>query len=361
MNTPRWLPVSAFALSLGFFSSLRAAQAVAPLANDVAIVATKDALLRIDTSDAKATELTHEPTTWCAVDNRAQVLWYLVAEPEPAATPKDHTRQPRRKLALKVLDLRSPGSVPLEVSRSDKAEIAAHVQPLIAYADGRVLGAEQSGHGPDITLTLELARRPTLKAAEVCVPELPDLCLEEGLHEKRPLSELPEALKDTALTLRALRRMQLQNVDKLTEFVERGKQRSLYFPTTERPLPPVRSVPTAPCKIGGCGTAVVIPGTLYWAVTVASEPGDHAEYALQFYDPARRLFFNPRRVGAVSKLPFTAKNQWENHVSGMLIAPSGRKALMNDELIDFERGVLRKSERGCGWLNGGWYFSQRAR
>lgn len=328
----------------------------APLPPDIAIVATKEALVRFDATDKTTQELTREPVAWCAVDNRAQVLWYLRKEPataSPQGAPPDASL-----LSLKFLDLRENRApvtvVPATRVRSDAFPALV---PLIDHGD-ETLGAELQPFGPAIFLHLKLHARPELAVSLSCEGDASWYCFKmDGAPLRTDASgETEWPVKDEiAVALADLKKMPLLQTDALLGLRQRAGNRKLWQAGTERTMPRVGSVPAKGCdpELDSCGSATSIPGTPFWSVVVATSRGDYAHETRQFYDPARKRFFDPRQKGRASPKPLAGGPA----LASMFISPSGRSLLMDQEVISFEHGTLYRAEQICGWLGAGWRYT----
>lgn len=323
---------------------------------DIAIIATKDALVRFNVKDKTTQELIHEPSEWCAVDNRAQVLWYLRKEPVLPSRP-DSGRPDIELLTLRFLDLKE-NRAPVTIVPSTRVRTSLPgLVPLIDYGDG-TLGDELWHFAPTIYLRLQMQTNPKLTATLNCDGDASWYCFN---MEGKPLKKLASGetewpVTDTvAATLVDLNKMRLQQIDALVALKQRAGNRRLWRVGDEQERPRVRAVPAKDCEedLGPCGSAVSIPGTPFWSVIVSADRGDFAHEVRQFYDPKRKRFFDPRQPGLTSPLPLKG----EHALASMFISGSGRNLLMNGEVISFDSGVLVKGERGCGWLGAGWRYT----
>lgn len=348
----------------------------APPGEDLAVLATADALVRVSTRDKSVTELAHEHVTWCAVDNRAQAIWYLTEQelPPPQSADSRHAEM----VALKVIDLSGAPepAAPLTVVPPTRVRSASpELRPVISYGDSATVGDELFVFSSGILLQLNLVPRPKLRIELTCDGDAAWYCYQMD-KEQEPVPGTTETWwpvnPDIAATLKDLKRMRLQQLDKLTALARRGAGRRQWLGPkdqgsgskgNDRALPKVKSVPQKPCEEGGCGDAKAIPGTPYWAVVVASSRGDFFHETQQFYDPARKRFFDPRRPGLSSPRPLNRdKAEGEKlgddgpELHSMLIARSGQSLLMDGALISLDRGVVFKGQRECGFIGGGWTY-----
>lgn len=328
----------------------------APPPPDIAIVATQDALVRFDAADKTTQELTREPVAWCAVDNRAQVLWYL--RKEPAAASPQGPAPDGALLSLKFLDLsenRAPVTVvPATRIRSDAFPALV---PVIDHGD-ETLGTELQPFGPAIFLHLKLHARPALAVSLSCEGDASWYCFKMDGAPPKPDASGDGAwpVKDEiAAALADLKKMTLLQTDALLGLRQRAGNRKLWHAGTERPMPRVGSVAARGCdpELDSCGSATSIPGTPFWSVVVATSRGDYAHETRQFYDPQRKRFFDPRQKGRASPKPLAGGPA----LGSMFISPSGRSLLMDREVISFEHGTLYKAEQICGWLGTGWRYT----
>lgn len=379
-------PPAAAAPTLAVSPATRPAQP----GEDVAILATTDALVRVSTRDKSMTELAHEHVTWCAVDNRAQAIWYLTAQAIP--TPHQPESRGAAMLALKVIDLAElpEHSAPLTVVPPTRVRSSSpELRPVVSYGDAATVGDELSDFSAGILLQLNLAPRPRLRVELTCDGDAAWYCYQMDKEQEQlpgPTENSPDnstekwwpVNPDIAATLKDLKRMRLQQPDKLAALARRGAGRRQWLDEKDgnpnqngdknsessRPLPKVKSVLQKACEEGGCGEAKVIPGTPYWAVVVASSRGDFFHETQQFYDPARKRFFDPRRPGLSAPRPLAKEKEAvlkpgddAHSLSSMLIARSGQSLLMDGELIGFDRGVVFKGQRVCGFVGGGWAYT----
>lgn len=303
---------------------------------DVAVVATKAGLMRVPLG-TPPTVLRPGSVRWCAVDNRALGVWFLVPE---------RANEENSSLALRFLDL--TGALPETVVAAGIPQMGTTFTPEINHGRYGTLGHEWEGVeglGPLIGLRLRLSAAPKIEPYVICEGDASYYCYEGP-------GQATQRLNDEMLTqVNQLKAVRLVSISSLAELGRRGGVRRLYSVEPKKIALPKVSVPQAACEEGDCGEAMTIPGTRYLSVRVASSRGDYYHETRQFYDPRVRRFFDPRKPGLSAKTPLPSANALET----MRVAPSGNAILMGSEVIDFIRGVLVKDvTSGCGWIGGGW-------
>ena len=336
MRQHRTAWISNLLLGIACCAFSASASPTAPASNsdfgEVAVVATKDGLVRFNINDKSTTKLSPDPISWCAVDNRAQVVWYLTQD-----------------FALKLIDL-TAGAAPITIVPRTKIRASTPtIFPIISYGKIGSIGDELATFSPMIRLQLEMQAQPKLTAVLQCDGDASWYCYKSADGNAEP------AINDeVAKTLADVRQLPLQEVAKLAALAQRGGDRPLWRTSEARNLPDVAAVPKTGCAedLGGCGAARAIPGIPYWSVSVASSRGDFAHETQQFYDPLRKRFFDPLRPGISSPKPLAG----EHAVASMFIAGSGRHLLMNGAVISFEKGVLLQGTRACGFIGASWFY-----
>jgi hypothetical protein len=275
----------------------------------------------------KATLLNNQATKWCAVDNRAQVIWFATGS------------------VLHAFDL--VDGVVRDIVAAPDMRIG---KVAIVHDEKRRIGAEDM-ESPTIWLAVYLSKtKPTIAPLLGCEGDASWYCFEmDDVDFKAPMDEWP---LQPELAKRKKQLEALAPIDSgyLRKLAARSEGRELYTEPANGPkLEKVQSVAIKECHDDpeGCGEANRISETI-WRVVVSNAQGDYFHQDEQFYDSTSKEFIHSD-TAARSPLPHQQSSIW-----GFLVSPTRTHALSYNALISFHGGPAISFEgTACGWVGGG--------
>lgn len=196
--------------------------------------------------------ITADPPSWCAVDARAQVVWFATAS------------------GVSAFDL-----------------VERRVHPIVTGDIGSTTiaidhGTEHLGaNSPvdyDVALAIHLTAKPGVGSQIGCDGDAAVYCYNDD-------DKLKPMLVERQQTLDALRPA---DPAYLATLVARGAKRSLWSPPPTPPAPPAApAVHRAACTADAtrCGELTAIPGSALWLVTTANSRGDFFHETRELWDP----------------------------------------------------------------------------
>ena len=299
-----------------------------------AVVGAADGLWAISTS-GKRTKLSDDVVSHCAVDNRAQLVWFL-------------TKKAPRTLA--AFDLRG-------AQRFVVAKGLAEVDELIVDhgSFGKLGGSDPVSFALGLQVTL--AGKAVGVAPKLgCDGDMSSQCY--GDNDAKPANLLaPYKARYAALSKVAA------NTQLLQKLAARGAQRALEGKRRKGRLPAVKSVDRGACSAAPeeCGKASPLPAGRYWLVVTANSRGDFYHESKQLYDPKAKRFVNLSKTPPV-RTPIPLGDA--PSISDAWLSSDGNALLRRDgTIIDFEKGVIgskdskaSRAQRGCGWIGGGFWI-----
>jgi hypothetical protein len=296
--------------------------AVPPLAGDGpdAFVGDAGGLIEVAPSGAHQA-IAPAPLAWCAVDARAEVVWFVADG------------------WLQAFDLRDR-----RVRKVVGADVE-HDEVAVDWGDQR-LGAE-SKVDFQVAIALRMKQPPVVSSELGCDGDQAVYCYEEDGTTLKP---------EIAERQRAIDALRLPDPAYVQALAERGAGRSLWTPP---PMPPVAPRPPKidrkACEEdrARCGALVAIPASALWLVTTANSRGDFYHETRELWDPATGEFVAlDKGALARSKKPRLGDTDY----GGLRIAPSG---LLSIDGAVFGPSRVVYAPRGdgaisCGFAGGGW-------
>jgi hypothetical protein len=306
---------------------------------DVAVVGTPRGLVQIGLATGKARALVPGASvSWCAVDDRARVVWFTTAEGDGDT------------FALHWYDVVA-GGASRTVFRGAPTGLS---EVVIDHGDaGRIGGTDPVSFF--VGVRVDMSPPPAIRAEIGCDGDAWHYCFEGGEDvdvEDAPLLPEYEELRKAADALA------LVDGDALAALVDRSRSRTLWPPRPPEPeesAPPLRvaGVPDSRCaeEPDSCGRATPLAGTAYWLVVIDNARGDFFHETRSLYDPATRQFFRADDPAVRSPAVIDGAA-----VEGLYVSPSGAGGAIGGRVVDFRRGVVWQSEEAnvCGWLGGGY-------
>jgi|GEM_PF-3552765 hypothetical protein len=299
---------------------------------DTAVVATNSGLMRVGLKGNDAKLLVPGQVSWCAVDNRSQVIWALIDD------------------SLKYLDLLSQETVTI-VSGTPAVDTV-----IISHGKyGSLKGRNSRTYTTAIEIDIPTG---SLNHRISCDGDKSYACFEEGAKPSGRVTT-PRGdvyTKQLGNTILALRQLKLKNLGQISSINKRAAQRILWSKNLGKVSKRiVQGVDQGACEIipEACGEGRQLDGTPYWLVTTANSRGDYFHEDKQLYDPKTKRFFNPRTKNSTSKSPIEEGANLED----VYVSPSGKGIVAGGKVIRFGHGVVYdKGEHACGWIGGGWFI-----
>ncbi|HUQ05679.1 MAG TPA: hypothetical protein VM261_24415 [Kofleriaceae bacterium] len=306
---------------------------------DVAVVGTPRGLVEIGLATGKARALVPGANvSWCAVDDRARVVWFTTPEGEGDT------------FALHWYDVVAGGAshTAFRGAPTGISEI------IIDHGDaGRIGGSDRVSFF--VGVRVDLGAAPAVGAELGCDGDAWFYCYEsseDGNVDDAPLRPEHDELR------RAVDALALVERDALAALVERSRGRALWPPAPPQPEESeaqqrVAGVPDSRCpeEPDACGRATPLAGTPYWLVVIDNARGDFFHETRSLYDPATKRFFRADDPSVRSPALIDGAA-----VEGLYVSPSGAGGAIGGRVVDFRRGVVWQSDdaSACGWLGGGY-------
>lgn len=265
---------------------------------------------------------------WCAVDNRAQVVWF------------------RDDSGLNALDLLD-AQTRLIVGGGDGDFGVGEV--LIDHGDAGQLGATET-LSASVRLAVHLTDGPVRiepsiacegDAAWYCYTDIPEKESEEWIL-------LPELAAREVY----LRGLSIKDSDYLQKVATRSNARSLFAsPTLGEKLPNLKSVQSKYCveDPDQCGTAERITEQL-WRVEVYNDRGDFYHRSDALYDSTKMEYIDIK-TGLRSAVP---SQEEVDGIAGVFVSANGKYILSDKALLSLDSGA-RTEHHGtaCGFVGSG--------
>lgn len=291
-----------------------------------AFVADPTGLVEVSTSGGS--QVVAPAASWCAVDARANVVWFVGAG------------------GLHAFDL---------ADRRTRTIVKGHLADLEVIIDWgeQQLGGE-SALAFDVGASLDLAgKTPAIEVVMGCEGDRATYCFEEDLET--PTAEVAE-MQRLAGTLT------LADPAYVATLASRGKQGSLWPPPPVPPAMPKKKprVDKEQCTEDPetCGTLTAIPASPLWLVQTANSRGDYYHETRTLWDPATGEFV--RRDGARlvrSRTPPPPSDADTDH-GGLRASPSGvlsfGGAVFDAAKVHYAPQDPDAASISCGFTDGGW-------
>lgn len=289
---------------------------------EVAFLRTAEGVVEIAVPGGARTLRAASDVGWCAVDDRARVVWL--------------TRRAEEERELAALDLTGPRRLFSIAPIPDVDEI------IIDHGEaGRLGGADPVSFR--VALALVIAAAPRVHAVVGCDGDAAAYCYDED----------GALLEEYGAIRRAADAVVLREPALVASLHARASGRALRPP--EPPpaeLPRVSAADPAACHEvpEDCGSARPLPGTPYWLVVTSNGRGDYFHQSEQLYDPRSREFIDPR-TGARSPTPREGGD-----VEGLQVSRSGEAFMIEGRVATFDGTVLfeHRDAAPCGWVGGGY-------
>lgn len=267
---------------------------------------------------------------WCAVDARANVVWFTTSD------------------GLRAFDL---------ADRRTRTIIGAALGELAVIIDWgkQQLGGENK-LSFDVAAALRLSGKPTLEMEMGCGGDRATYCFEEDL-------ETPTA--EVAAQQQLAGKLKLADPAYAATLASRGKQSSLWSPP---PVPPVlpKKKPTVDKKQcteqPTCGTLTAIPGSPLWLVEIANSRGDFYHQTRELWDPSTGEYVRPDGTKLLrSKTPPRDGMPDATDYGGLRASPSGALShggyVFDATKVHYAPKKPDDPATSCGWAGGGWRIS----
>jgi hypothetical protein len=282
----------------------------------------------VEVSTAGNTQTVAPATAWCAVDARANVVWFVAPDGLHAFDLTDRRTRTIIKRPLEVL------------------------QVIIDWGQQQLGGESKLAF--DVGVALRLAGKPTLEMEMGCEGDAAFSCYEDGNSEK------PN--EDVAARQKLAGTLKLADPAYVAQLAERGKQGSLWSPPPTPPAMPKKK-PTIDKKrcedTSSCGALTAIPASPLWLVHTANSRGDFYHETRTLWDPATGEYV--RRDGArlVRSKALPAVGDAETDYGGLRVSPAGVLTIDGAIFDGAKVHYAPKSTQAgvpisCGWVGGGW-------
>jgi len=283
-----------------------------------ALIATDDGIVAISPDGKTKTRLTTTMPGWCAVDDRAMVLWFLEA------------------VELKALDLARPGRIVTVATLPESVD-----DVWLTY--GKEALPEPEPHTFEAGLQIAPLEQKPLSVLKGCDGDMMVYCLGDGENEEES-AEIEERWQ-------ALDKLTFQAPAFLAEIRQRAKDRRLSAPNTIGERVKKVEVPTAACETDeeSCGDAFSLGATGLQLVVVGNSGEDFTYHWVNLYDPQRRLFIHPTSAGRTRATP-SHEEDWQ--VRAVWISDDGKSKIINGAFFVGRKGPVFSGERACGITGG---------
>lgn len=286
-----------------------------------------DATGLVEVSTAGGSQVIAPAASWCNVDARANVVWFVDAG------------------GLQAFDL---------ADRRTRTIIGGDLGELEVIIDWgpQQLGGE-SALQFDVAAAIQMTDRPTIEMVMGCDGDRAVYCFEED--SETPTPEVKELQRRVGT-------LKLADPAHVASLASRGKHESLWSPP---PMPPGepkhkpaldrRRCAEDPSR---CGELTALPGSPLWLVHTANSRGDYYHETRELWDPATGEYVRRDSARLVrSKRPAPADAPGTDH-GGMRISTSG---VLSFEGAVFDGGKVHHAPQArhgspvsCGWAGGGW-------
>ena len=264
--------------------------------------------------------------SWCAVDARANVVWFTAGD------------------GLHAFDL---------ADRRARTIIQGELADAVIIDWGKQQLGGESKLDFDVAAALRLSGKPALEVELGCDGDRAVYCFEEDLETPTP---------EVAAKQQLARKLKLADPAYAATLASRGKQGSLWSPPPVPPVMPKRKPTVAPKQCTDqptCGTLTAIPGSPLWLVETANSRGDFYHQTRELWDPSAGEYVRPDGAGLDrSKTPARDGMPDATDYGGMRVSPSG--TLTHDGYV-FDAAKVHyapkkpdESPLSCGWASGGW-------
>jgi hypothetical protein len=261
---------------------------------------------------------------WCAVDARAQVVWFTGDE------------------GLFAFDLTDRAVRPVVSGQLDLDTVT------IDWGTERLGGEDKLAY--QVALGVRMSATPPKLSSELgCDGDEAVYCYDPSGHELRP---------DLVERERKLDALALADGTYVASLAARGRDRSLWTPPPMPPAAPARkpkvdrkACETSPEK---CGQRIAIPGSALWLVVTANSRGDFYHETRELWDPAtgEYVWVAGGRVVRAAK-----PQRGDSDYADLRIAPTGGLLSIGGVVFDPAQLIYAPSGDGaitCGWSTGGW-------
>lgn len=287
-----------------------------------------DATGLVEISTAGGSQVIGPAASWCSVDARANVVWFVADD------------------GLHAFDL---------ADRRVRTIIKGSLLNLEVIIDwgGQHLGGE-SGLEFEVAAALELAgAKPAIEMVMGCDGDAVFSCFEEDLKTPRP---------EVAARQRLVGTLRLADPTYVASLASRGKQGSLWTPP---PMPPAmpKQKPTVDAKQcedrSTCGALTAMPASPLWLVQTANSRGDFYHETRELWDPSTGKYLRVDGARLVwSKTPPPSDVTATDH-GGLRVSPAGHLtfggAVFDSSKVYYAPRVPEEhSATSCGWAGGGW-------
>jgi hypothetical protein len=300
--------------------------AALPGDEDRAFVTDSTGLVEVATS-GRSQVVVPGPISWCNVDARAHVVWFVTAG------------------GLRAYDL---------IDRRVHPIIKADLGQLEVIVDW---GAQKLGGESLLEFQVGVAIRmtgvPKLEMEMGCDGDSSFYCFEED-------GKTPN--KQVAGMQKAAKALKLADLGYVGSLAARGKTGTLWTPPPMPPAVPKQKPPFDKKQCADrstCGALTAIPGSALWLVQTGNSRGDYYHETRELWDPSTGDLV--RRDGARmvrTKKPPAASSE-DTDYGGLRVSPGGaftRGGAVFDatKVYYTPKEEPGDSARSCGWARGGW-------
>ena len=302
------------------------APVIAPLAGagERAFVADDTGLVEVALTGG-AQVINPDKVSWCSVDARAQVVWFVTER------------------GLHAFDL---------VDRRSHAILAAELAEIEVIIDW---GAEKLGGEDalafDVGAAIGMTSAPSIKTVMGCDGDRAVYCFEED--GTTPTAEVVKSQQQAA----ALR---LVDPVYVAAIAGRGATGSLWTPPPMPPAMPSRKpvVPRKQCNEDpeSCGSLFAIPSSPLWLVVTGNSRGDYYHESRELWDPRTGEFV--RQAGdKIVRSKVSSNTESTGDYAGLRVwngTLSHAGVVFDDAKVVYAPKAVDVTPTSCGFTTGGW-------
>ncbi|MBA3547341.1 MAG: hypothetical protein H0T76_12715 [Nannocystis sp.] len=266
-----------------------------------------------------------DSVSWCGVDARAQVVWFVTQR------------------GLHAFDL---------VDRRTHAIIAAELPEIAVIIDW---GAEKlGGEDPlafDVGAAIGMTSAPAIKTVMGCEGDREVYCFEED--GTTPTAEVKKSQQRAAA-------LKLVDPVYVAAIAGRGATGSLWAPPPVPPTMPTRKpvVPRKQCseEPGECGSLTAIPSSPLWLVETGNSRGDYYHQSRELWDPRTGEFVRIAD-GKIVRSKVSSDIESTGDYAGLRVSNgtlSHIGAVFDDTKIIYAPKAVDGTPTSCGFTAGGW-------
>lgn len=320
------VPAPAPAVAAAAVPAAAQAPVIAPLAGagERAFVADDTGLVEVSLTGGSQI-IAPDSVSWCSVDARAQVVWFVTE---------------RGLHAFDLVDRRSHAILATEL---------AEIEVIIDWGAEK-LGGEDALEF-DVGAAIGMASAPTIKTVMGCDGDRAVYCFEED--GTTPTAEVVKSQQRAA----ALR---LVDPVYVSAIAGRGATGSLWAPPPMPPTMPERRpvVPRKQCseEPGDCGSLIALPSSPLWLVITGNSRGDYYHENRELWDPRTGEFVR-YAGGKLVRSKASSDTESTGDYAGLRVLNgtlSYAGVVFDDSRVVYAPKAVDVTPTSCGFTTGGW-------